>query len=498
MVPLTVTLAPWQFLTVLVIAVALGGWVTVLRLQGQRLMEAKAALESEREAVLQFLRRMGELITGGTDLESTLEIITEFLIEETGAEAGAIFLLEEERGAEVFRARAVHGLFPPLRPATGYVLTKQKYLHDKIRADRIPRDETILGHVATRGEGLLVPDARAESRIPPEAHDLVPLESMMLMPLRVRDRLVGIFAVVNKHAAGKTFDAEDMSLLRALADQAAVTVNIVRLYSELTEKQRIESELRIAQDFQNLLLPREMPSVEGFEIDAICTPALEMGGDHFDFIRIDDDHLGIVIADVSGKGMPAALIMAAVRSALRSEARGKMSPREVLRTVNRHVCEDTRANVFITMTYAILDERTQRLRFARAGHEPLITCPTGDGQPVLHSPEGMALGLVAGETFDVTEDMTIDLSTTELAVLYTDGVVEAMDETRQEYGQERLFNILQRHATADASAVIGAVLDDIQEFTGGFPQSDDITLVALRRRGEAKAVSAPRAEGQIG
>jgi sigma-B regulation protein RsbU (phosphoserine phosphatase) len=255
-------------------------------------------------------------------------------------------------------------VFPPLKRASGYVLTKRKYLHDKVRAEHIAIGEGVVGHVAETKEGLLISDARNESRIPAEAHELVPLEAMMLMP------------------------------------QAAVTVNIVQLYDELGEKQRIESELQVAKEFQTLLLPRDMPRLEGFEIATVCSPALEMGGDFFDFINLDDHHLGIVIADVSGKGIPGALIMAAVRSALRAEAFGRLSPAETLRVINQRVYEDTRENVFITMTYAILDKRSNILRFARAGHEPLIAVPEGNARPILYTPEGIALGLVEGEIFN--------------------------------------------------------------------------------------------------
>jgi sigma-B regulation protein RsbU (phosphoserine phosphatase) len=486
----------------LLLALAAGAWIfiSLLRRRIAALEALVAHHEKEGESVLLFLHRMGEMVTQQADLETTLEIITEFIIDETRASAGAIYLLEERDRAKWLRARVVRGLFPPLKPipGTGYVLTKRKYLHDKVRAEQIPVGEGIVGHVAQTGEGLLIADAKQESRIPREAHELVPLETMMLMPLKIRDRLVGVFAVANKRIQGQAFTESDMSLLRTLADQAAVTVNIVQLYDELTEKQRIESELRIATDFQRLLLPSEMPQIDGFEIAAYCTPALEMGGDYYDFIRVDEDHLGLVIADVSGKGVPGALIMAMVRSALRAEAPGRLHPAEVLRVINQRVYEDTRENVFITMTYAILDLRSHVLRFARAGHEPVITCPAGNARPMLFTPEGIALGLVEGEMFDVIEEMTVDLRGTDLVVLYTDGVIEAMNERGEEYGQERFFGVLQGASGDGSGGLIQSLLSDIHDFTRGIPQHDDITIVTLRRRRDAHVVEAPVSHRQTG
>jgi sigma-B regulation protein RsbU (phosphoserine phosphatase) len=488
----------WPILALLSVLALAGGWIMLLRTTVRKLRETNAVHEKEKFAVLQFLHRMGEMVTSKTDLDTTLEIITDFIIEETGASAGAIYLTEGLGGGQFLRAHVVRGLFPPLHGATGYVLTRRKYLHDKIRAEKIPLGEGVVGHVAQSGEGLLLQDARGDSRIPPEAQELVPLESLMLMPLRVRERLVGVFVVVNKRTQGTTFTDDDMGLLRALADQAAVTVNIVQLYDEVTVKQRMESELAIAMDFQRLLLPSTVPQIPGFDVACHCSPALEMGGDYYDFMPVDDDHIGIAIADVSGKGVPGSLIMASCRSALRAEAVGNHSPAKVLRALNKRICEDTSDNTFITMTYAVLDMRTRHMSFARAGHEPTIVCSRGQRSPALYTPEGIALGLVGTEMFDVIEEKTVDLNETDLVVLYTDGVVEAMNEAGDEYGQERFHNVIQCGADGRASEFIDALLADIQDFTHGIPQHDDITIVTLRRQGEAATQPAPLRASETG
>ncbi|MFH0793322.1 MAG: PP2C family protein-serine/threonine phosphatase, partial [bacterium] len=354
-------------------------------------------------------------------------------------------------------------------------------LVEKVKKDKIKIGEGIVGAVAEKGEPLLIEDATSDPRVPKSSGDFLTMKSLMLAPLRVRDKIVGVFVVVNKKD-DQHFNSRDMQLLQALADQAAVTVDIVSLYEELKEKHRMEQELSLAREFQNLLLPKKCPDLPGLDLAAFNTPALEVGGDYYDFITVDENHLGVVIADVSGKGIPGALLMAMVRSTLRAEAVGKLSPKEVLRRVNDRVFKDTKENVFITMTYGVLDLRTHRMRMVRAGHEPTITFRSGDPTPALVVPDGIALGLVGGELFDVMEETQVDLSSGDMVVLYTDGVIEAMNERAQEYGRERLLELVQKESELPTTEIIAKVLGDIEHFTEGIPQHDDITMVVIKAR----------------
>ena len=220
----------------------------------------------------------------------------------------------------------------------------------------------------------------------------------------------------------------------------------------------------------------------GFEIAAFSAPALEVGGDYYDFFWVDDDkrYLGVVIADVSGKGIPGALIMSMARSTMRAEARGNLSPRDVLLKANERAYADTKDNVFITMTYGILDTHERRFRFARAGHEPLVTFERDSENARLTSPEGIAMGMVGSDMFALVEEAVVPLGRGDIAVLYTDGVVEAMDIESHEYGQKRFFDFLAANRAQPPQEIIEKTLADIQDFTRGHPQHDDITLVAIR------------------
>ena len=429
----------------------------------------------EREAVISFLHKIGERITQTIDLQGSLEIITNFIVEYTHAESGAIFLLNEEDNT--LRAQVILGLFPPLHKTTEHIFTKRKYLTERIMKDKINPGEGIIGYVAQTGESQLITDAQNDPRV--RVTSDIPIDSLMVAPLKIKEKVLGVMVVVNKRD-GQYFNQRDMSLLESLSDQAAVTVDIVKLYDRLAKQQRIEQELRVARDFQRLLLPRDCPMIQGLEMAAFSEPALEVGGDYYDFISVDEEHLGIVIADVSGKGIPGALVMAMLRSILRAESRNNLSPAAVLRVVNEYIRKDTLVNVFITMTYAIIDVRRHTLRFARAGHEPLITCGAGDGELNLYTPNGIALGLVSEDIFNITADMEINLAEGDLAVLYTDGVIEAINNSSEEYGQTRLLDVIKSCHGGKAQEVINAVMADIRQFTKELPQHDDITMIAFK------------------
>jgi len=462
-------------LTLIILALLV--YILFLRNRVRFFRHSSGTRTKEREAVLSFLHKIGERLTTGIDLQGSLEIITNFIVEYTHAESGAIFLLNEED--QLLRAKVVLGLFPPLHKTTGYVFTKRKYLTERIMKDHIRLGEGIIGHVAQTGQSQLITDAQSDPRVPETTSDFIPIESLMVSPLKIKDKVLGVLAVVNKRD-GHIFTNRDMSLLVSLSDQAAVTVDIVKLYDQLANQQRLEQELRLARDFQSLLLPKKCPSIPGLDMAAFNEPALEVGGDYFDFIWVDEDHLGVAIGDVSGKGIPGALVMAMVRSILRAESRNNLSPSAVLKVVNEYVRQDTKSNVFITMTYAVIDVKNQVICFSRAGHEPLVSFRADQNDPSLYTPEGIALGLVDADIFKVTSEKEINLANGDLIVLYTDGVVEAMNDSSQEYGQQRFLEVIKGSRNGKAEGVIDAVIKDMKQFTRGIPQHDDITMIAFK------------------
>ncbi len=480
-----------MLLIYIIIIGVLAFWVASLRRREQQLLQLIDKYHRERKATFAFLNNLGERLTTSTiAIEPVLEIITEFIIDATEAEAGAAFLVDPSDNT--VSARVVQGMFPPLMPTTNYVLTKQKYLEERLKREKIPLGQGLIGEVAQTGLAVLVADADQDPRVPQPPKDFPRIRSMMAAPLVARGQISGVLAVVNKRGGGN-FSQEDYDILIALADQAASTVEFVKLHDEFVKKQRIEQELQVAHEFQRMLLPKECPRVPGYRIAAFSKPALEVGGDYYDFFFVDDEcrYLGVVIADVSGKGIPGALIMAMVRAVVRAESRGNLSPRDVLLRVNERTYQDTKDNVFVTMIYGILDTRENVFRFARAGHEPVIVLNRKTQNARLYGPDGIALGMVDNDLFSVTEEMVIRLSPGDIVTLYTDGVVEAMDEAKNEYGQTRFVDFLLSNREKEPGEIIEKVLEDIESFTRGIPQHDDITLVAFELLDEADQATLP-------
>ena len=452
-------------------------WISRLKKKLQYHIYLNKLYQNERLAVISFLHKMGESLTSSFDLEKTLSMIGNFILKSIGAESGAVFLRTQD--GQALCAKVVLGLFPPLYATSDYVFTRRKFLVERIKKDRIKLGEGILGQVALTGESKLIKNAINDPQIPKTAKDFISIESIMVVPLRVKEKILGVIAVVNKNN-NQRFTEEDMRLLQALSDQAALTVDIVQLYDEVSEKKRIEQELKIAQEFQKLLLPKEFPKIPGFDIAAYSQPALEVGGDYYDFIWIDENHLGVVIADVSGKGIPGALVMAMVRCVLRAECANATSTIDILKRVNERIFQDIQENVFITMTFAILDIDKRIIRFCRAGHEPIIMMNEEKNDLSISAPDGIALGLADGELLNIMKEQMIKFNDNDIMIFYTDGVIEAMDEKQQEYGQERFFNVLKGNRKESPEQIIKTVLEDIQTFTHKLPQHDDITLVAIK------------------
>ncbi len=253
----------------------------------------------------------------------------------------------------------------------------------------------------------------------------------------------------------------------------------------ISERVRMAKELEIARNVQMSLLPKSNPEVEGYDIAGICLPAMEVGGDYYDFVNLGGRKIGIAIGDVSGKGVPAAIYMTLTKGILQSNAEDNVSPKNVLSKVNSLMYRTIERNSFVSMFYAILDLQKRTIRFSRAGQCPVILTQHAGEQGSFLTPKGMALGLEMGKVFDaVLEEQEIALRPGEVLVFYTDGFTEAMNEREEEFGEDRLVAAVERHRGKGAQEIIGALCDEINGFIGNRPQHDDMTMVVLKVGGE--------------
>ncbi len=304
----------------------------------------------------------------------------------------------------------------------------------------------------------------------------------LLVPLVSQGELIGLLNL-GPRLSQQEYSADDRKLLSDLATQTAPAVRVAQLVrqqqQEAKERERIEQELKVARLIQQTLLPKALPELPGYDVAAYYQPAREVGGDFYDFMTLEDGRLGLVVGDVTDKGVPAALVMATTRTMLRAAAQRLLSPGEVLQRVNDVLVQDIPPNMFVTCLYAILDPASGRLVYANAGHDLPYRRRAGraEGAEELRA-RGMPLGLMPGMGY---EEKEIVLQKGESVLFYSDGLVEAHDRRREMFGFPRLQGLVGAHRSG-GSALISFLLSELARFTGeGWEQEDDITLVTLDR-----------------
>ncbi len=247
------------------------------------------------------------------------------------------------------------------------------------------------------------------------------------------------------------------------------------------ERERLKAEFDVARRAQQQMLPDALPNVPGVDIAAICQPSKEVGGDLYEFLPLSDGRLGVVVADVSGKGVPASLYMTLTKGLLNSVIEEKTDPGEILREVNRHLYEVCRRKVFVTLFLGVIDPIARTLAYARAGHNPTVLWQAGQQTARLLKSSGMGLGLNGGKIFDTSLKVeTIQLAPNDKLLFYSDGITEAMNSGNEEYGEERLLDLARKTGGLAAEATRDAVIADVQQFLGPIPPQDDQTLVVVR------------------
>jgi serine phosphatase RsbU (regulator of sigma subunit)/anti-sigma regulatory factor (Ser/Thr protein kinase) len=312
----------------------------------------------------------------------------------------------------------------------------------------------------------------------PALHALREADIRILIPMVHQGEIVGMLQL-GKRLSEQEYTSDDLRLLGNLAPQAATAMRVAQLaYQQQVEarrRERIEQEMRVAGIIQQTLLPKEVPTVEGYSFAAYWQPARAVGGDFYDFVRLDDSRLMITIGDVTDKGVPAALVMASTRTILRAAAERLMSPGEILRRANDVLHPDMPPKMFATCLCAVLDTRTGRMMYANAGHNAALQ-KTKDGVIELRA-RGMPLGLMPGMTYEEKETV---LAPDDTIFMYSDGLVEAHDPQREMFGMKRLHDSVHQHSGGEM--LISHLRDALFEFAGGdWEQEDDVTFVVIQR-----------------
>jgi phosphoserine phosphatase RsbU/P len=474
------TILFWLLIACLVV------WVFTLLRQRRsirRLERSQEEMQIEETLVFDFLHGLGEAFSEPIRPADLHRLIVEGATRVLDAQGGALYLTD--RGGAKLASAFVSKGCPPLVDVPPHILQQAAAspvaLGSFLRLHTIGGGEGLLGRVWKSGLPICLNDFSEAPELAKLRDSSLGASSVMVAPLLYAKQNMGVLALANSRI-GPPFSQNDFVVFKSIAEQSAFALYDAIIYSEANEKKRLDHDLEIARDIQRILLPAEAPTVNGFEISGLNVPARQVSGDYFDYIKVDEERLGVAIADVSGKGVPASLIMAICRSVLRSQAIGNPSPADVLQKVNRQLYPDIKEDMFISMAYLVLDHARGSVSLARAGHDaPLLyTRKTRAVAPL--KPPGMVVGIDSGDVFDrLTKDVAVPLERDDCLLLYTDGITEALDDEGNEFGLERTIEAVRASAKDGAQAIVTRLIDDLRTFVGATPQNDDITLIVTRK-----------------
>ncbi len=445
-------------------------------------VKARQDIELEESRVFDFLHGLGEAFSTEIRADDLHRLIVEGAVRILDAHGGALYMANRESTA--LTARFISKSCPPLVEVPPHILQQveatPQALQSYLRLHAIEPGEGIIGKTWRDKEPLLLNGV--DTRLAQLRDTTLKTESAMFAPLIYGRQNLGVLAVANGPMS-TPFSESDFAIFKAISEQSAFALYNAIVYSQADEKKRLDTDLMLAQDIQRILLPSAPPTLKQFELDGINLPARQMSGDYYGYIKVDERRWGVAIADVSGKGVPASLIMAMCRSVLRSNASGNPSAANVLQKVNRQLFPDIKEDMFISMAYVILDDASNAVTLCRAGHDaPLLYSARNQTVEKLNPP-GMALGIDSGDVFDrITGDFSVTLESNDCLILYTDGVTEALDSKGLEFGMKRMIQSIQASANEGAAGIKKRLTDDLLNFIGTYPQNDDITVIVIRKK----------------
>jgi len=413
---------------------------------------------------LRMLLDISKTISRSLDLDEVLNLVMDTLDSLIPYDAAGIYLVKCSQPLAEWDGTPDETCVFHTQAVRGYDIDDLQELHLKM-------GEGLIGHVAVTGKPYVSHDVGQDRRY---INARTRTQSEMVAPIVSNNEVIGVFDLESDELDAYTND--DLEVLLLLASQVAIIIEKVMLHEQLIEKQRLETQLEVARQVQLQLLPPRDPQLEGYDISAYNFPTEEVSGDYYDWVRIYDDQIGMVIADVSGKGVPAALLMAFLRASLRAATHIGYAPHISMSKVNYLLWESIERNQFVTAFYGILDATNRTLAYANAGHSPALLMKM-DGTVRFEERGGVPLGMFRDsryyEYFETIEPG-------EVFVLYTDGVTEAMSPAAEEYSRERLVDAVRQCRDQPAREMIDFIHRELIAWTAGQGLGDDVTLFIVK------------------
>jgi sigma-B regulation protein RsbU (phosphoserine phosphatase) len=426
-------------------------------------MSKKTVMKKPTAAVKTYVHRLESLIDASKhlnttfDLEKLLSIILNLATKNLNAARGTIYLIDEK----------TKELWSKVLKGEGLVEI------------RLPIGTGISGTVAETGETINLQDASKDTRFYSgfDKRSGFRTKTMLCMPMKNRQgKIIGVFQIINKKKG--VFDREDELFLNAFSEHAALAIENARLHQASLESERVMKELQIAAEIQQRLLPKEIAAISHYDIAAVAQPCATIGGDFYDVIPLGNNRFAFVMADVTGKGIPAALMVSTLHASLRAYIQSNTDLSELTAKLNTLVYQNSPAERFITFFIMILDSETHTVTYVNAGHNyPYLFRPQS-GEVIELQASGLPLGMLDNMKYESNQ---INLGRDDVLALYTDGVTEAMDRRQEQYSEDRLKQTIQKSLVGQAFEIKDHVLQDVRIFIGQEPPSDDLTLLVLKQ-----------------
>jgi sigma-B regulation protein RsbU (phosphoserine phosphatase) len=412
-----------------------------------------------RNELLGLISKVGIALLSSSGLDETLNQVASLVFEAVPAERCVIMLRDEdvEGGMKISVAR----------------LRGKDETLEEVRISR-----TVMEEVLHNGKSVLTADAQHDPRYASQTIALQGIRSVLAVPLSVNENDVFGLVYADSPTTEATFSEEHLNILTTLASVASIRVENARLLEERFERERMERELELATEIQQSFQPSAPPVMDGYEFQGISFSCYEIGGDYYDFIRLHNSRMLIALGDVSGKGTAAALLMSSLHASIHGQVAARSPLPEIVRSVNEYLSENTPANRFVTLFIAELNPLDGTLKYINAGHNPPLIGRT-DGSIEQLGSGGFPLGIMPFAEYEIGETR---LNSGEALVIYSDGVSEAANLKGEEFGMDRLSQVIQKNLAASASGLRDKVESSLSSFTQTAPAGDDITLVIVKKK----------------
>lgn len=405
---------------------------------------------------LSILNDIATAIASTQSLDQITNLIVNKCVKHLKSEQGSIQLIDEKDFVNPFHT----------------MIRVQDSNDDK---DSLRFDKQLSDAMLSNKKPMLINQFNSEEKITLQNASTLKIKSLLSVPMVIKGKMIGILSLFNKESENG-FTVEDQRLLQIIAAQSANVIENSRLFEEEKKLIQIQKEIQVASEIQKNLLPQKIPDINGYDIYAINIPAREVGGDYYDFIKISENKTAIALGDVSGKGLPASMLMANLQATLRGQLLFCNCAKDCIKRANNLLHKSTDISKFVTLFFGILDAEKNKLTYCNAGHNVPVFITKGIQYNL--DKGGMLLSCIEDCDYD-EEEISFEAGST--LVIFSDGITEAMNEAEEEYGEERLYDLIENKLSLSSKLLAEEILGDVKKITSGIPQTDDITLMIIKR-----------------